>query len=244
MAADTSNLGMGGNPFLGQDTPYLQSIIDLSGRDMVNNFNRTTQPAFNSAMVKSGSFGNSGIDAANLAAQGQLQTNLGDMASKLRFNDYTQQQGMYQWQKQFDQNGQQWQDQFDRSLYNDAYGQNQQNLQTGLSLLGMLGGLNSQDITNSTNYQNTPLNYLTQFSNLAGAMGRGGQTSSVTGSNGGGTSPITSALGGAQLGNTFGNWWKNNNNYGTSGNNYNGSSGDVTAPNYQNGSDMGISYTP
>ncbi|MET3390639.1 hypothetical protein ABIC33_001262 [Variovorax sp. 1140] len=206
MAIDTSNLGMGGNPFLGADNPNLQSIIDLSSRDMVNNFNRTTQPAFNAAMVRSGSFGNSGIDAANLAAQGQLQTSLGDLASKLRFNDYSQQQGMYQWQKQFDQNGQQWQKQFDRSLYNDAYGQNQQNLQTGLSLLGMLGGLNGQDITNSTNYQNTPLNYLTQFSNLAGAMGRGGQTTNVTGNTGGGTNPITSAIGGAQLGNSFGKW--------------------------------------
>lgn len=240
MAIDTSNLGMGGNPYLGANNPNLQSIIDLSSRDMVNNFNRTTQPAYNAAMVRSGSFGNSGIDAANQAAQGQLQTNLGDLASKLRFNDYSQQQGMYQWQKQFDQNNQQWQNQFDRSLYNDAYGQNQQNLQTGLSLLGMLGGLNGQDITNSTNYQNTPLNYLTQFSNLAGAMGRGGQTSTTTGSTGVGSNPINSAVDGARLGNSLGNWWNNRNNIGTSGNNYNGSSGDVSAPNYQNGMDMGI----
>jgi len=241
MAVDTSNLGMGGNPFLGADNPNLQSIIDLSSRDMVNNFNRTTQPAYNAAMVRSGSFGNSGIDAANLAAQGQLQTNLGDLASKLRFNDYTQQQGMYQWQKQFDTNNQQWQNQFDRSLYNDAYGQNQQNLQTGLGLLGMLGGLNGQDITNSTNYQNTPLNYLTQFSNLAGAMGRGGQTSSTTGTTGGGTSPITSALGGAQLGNAFGNWWNG------SGNSYQSINQSAANNGYgntfqQNGNSANVSY--
>jgi hypothetical protein len=242
MAADTSNLGMGGNPFLGQDNPYLQSIIDLSSKDMVDNFNRTTQPAYNAAMVKSGSFGNSGIDAANLAAQGQLQTNLGDLSSKLRFNDYGQQQGMYQWQQQFDQNGQQWQNQFDRSLYNDAYGQNQQNLQTGMSLLGMLGGLNGQDITNSTNYQNTPLNYLTQFSNMAGAAGRGGQTSTVTGNNGGGTSPITSALGGAQLGNAIGNWWNSG-----SGNTYQGINQNAQNNGYgstfqQNGNSANVSY--
>lgn len=220
MAVDTSNLGMGGNPYLGNSSPELQNIIDMSSRDMVNNFNRTTQPAFNAAMVRSGSFGNSGVDAANLAAQGQLQTNLGDLASKLRFNDYSQQQGMYQWQKQFDQNGQQWQKQFDRSLYNDAYGQNQQNLQTGMSLLGMLGGANGQDITNSTNYQNTPLGYLTQFGNMAGAAGRGGQTSSGTNTaTGGGSSPITSAIGGAQLGNSFGKWLNN----GGSGSGYSGS---------------------
>ena len=185
------------NPYLGQNNPYLQQVIDLSSRDMVDNFNRTAVPAYNAAMVKSGSFGNSGIDELTRAGQSQLQQNLGDLTSKLRFNDYQQQQQMYQWDQGFD-----------RALYNDAFSQNQQNLQTGIGLLGTLQGYNANDYTTATGVQRTPLDYLTQFSNLAGAAGRGGQTQSTTG---GGSSPLTGALGGAQLGNAFSNWWNSNN---------------------------------
>ncbi|RQO57033.1 hypothetical protein DBV14_09495 [Variovorax sp. KBW07] len=232
---------MGGNPFLGQNNPYLQKNIDAASADLVKNYNLGAVPATNAGLVRSGSFGNSGLQEMQARDADMLQKNLGNLSNTARFNDYTQQQGMYQWQKGFDQNAQQWGDQFNRSLYNDAFGQNQQTLQTGIGLLGMLGGLNQQDIANTTKYQNTPLDYLTQFSNLAGAAGRGGQTSTTT-TPGGGSSPITSAIGGAQLGNAFGKWWNNSGNYGTSGNNYNGSSGNVSAPNYENGSDRGITY--
>ncbi|WP_431509750.1 hypothetical protein [Variovorax sp. DAIF25] len=219
MAIDTSNLGMGGNPFLskpGQTNPYLQDIIDLSSRDLVNNFNATTQPAFNAAMVRSGSFGNSGIDAANARAASGLQTNLGDLSSKLRFNDYTQQQDMYKWQKGFDENGRQFDLGFDRATYNDAFGQNQQNLQTGLGLLGLLSGANDSDLAAGGAIRDTPLNYLTQFGNLGSTIGRGGQTQQTTQT--GTSSPITGALGGAQLGRTLGglfgggNTWQGINN--------------------------------
>lgn len=205
------------NPYLGQNNPYLQQVIDLSSRDMVDNFNRTAMPAYNAAMVKSGSFGNSGIDELTRAGQSQLQQNLGDLSSKLRFNDYQQQQSMYQWDQGFD-----------RSLYNDAFSQNQQNLQTGIGLLGALQGYNANDYTTATGVQNTPLNYLTQFSNLAGAAGRGGQTQ-TTSSTGGGSSPLTSAIGGAQLGSSFADWWGRSG----SGSGYSGTYGSGT--NYGDG---------
>ncbi|WP_431107581.1 hypothetical protein [Variovorax paradoxus] len=238
--ADVSNLGMGGNPFLGQNNPYLQQNIDAASADMVKNYNLGAVPATNAALVRSGSFGNSGLQEMQARDADMLQKNLGNLANTARMNDYTQQQGMYQWQKGFDENTRQFDLGFDRATYNDAFGQNQQNLQTGLGLLGMLNGLNTQDIGNSTNYQNTPLNYLTQFSNMAGAMGRGGQTSTVTGS-GGGSDPITSALGGAQIGSSL---W---NRYNGGGNTYQSINQSAQNNGYgntfqQNGNSGNVSY--
>ena len=238
--ADISNLGMGGNPFLGQGNPYLQQNIDAASADMVKNYNLGAVPAGNAAMLRSGSFGNSGLQEMQARDADMLQKNLGNLSNTARFNDYNQQQGMFQWQKGFDENSRQFDLGFDRATYNDAFGQNQQNLQTGLGLLGMLNGLNTQDITNSTNYQNTPLNYLTQFSNMSGAMGRGGQTSTVSGG-GGGTDPITSALGGAQIGSSL---W---NRYNGGGNTYSSINQNAQSNGYgntfqQNGNSANVSY--
>ena len=205
--ADTSNMGMG-NPFLGKDNPYLQSIIDMTSKDMTDAYGRTALPAFNAGMIKSGSFGNSGIDEMTRAGADQLQGNIGDAASKLRFNDYATQQQMYQWQKNLDQNQSQFDDQFGRSLFNDGYAQNMGNLQVGMGLLGTLGQYNSADAaTAQTNYD-APLSYLTRFTGLAnGIAGNGGSTSSTTGTT---SSPVATALGGAQLGSKFADWWSSN----------------------------------
>lgn len=238
--ADTSNLGLGGavNPYLGQNNPYLQSIIDSTSKDMTDAYGRTTVAAQNAAALRSGSFGNSGLDEMQRADQKQLQDNIGDSASKLRFNDYTQQQQMYQWQQQQNQNqgqfdaslannkdqfgqtlannkdqfGQtlannqsQFNDQFGRSVFNDAYSQNQQNLQTGIGLLGTMGGYNAGDAATAGSLYNAPLSYLNQFSNLANSLGgNGGVTNSTQGTS---SNPLTSALGGAQLGSAFSDWW-------------------------------------
>jgi len=224
--ADPYNLGLGTtatNPYLGKANPNLEGIVDMTSRDLVNNYNRSTQPAFNAAMVRSGSFGNSGIDAANVAAQGQLQQSLGDNASKLRFNDYTQQQQMYQWQQQQDASNGQFNLGFGRALNNDAYGQSMGNLQAGIGLLGTLGGYNQQDITNSTNQQNTPMNYWQQFSNAANGMANGfGTTTGTTGTT---SNPLASLLGGAQLGSS---WWNSRNSGGTGGSGSTGGAGGNT----------------
>lgn len=188
------------NPFLGRDNPYLTDKINQAQGDLVRNYNLTTQPAYNNAMVKSGSFGNAGVQQMNENAQANLQRSLGDISTNMRGQDYQNQQGMYQW----DQN-------FDRQLYNDAYGQNMNNLTTGVGLLGTLAGYNAQDLQNGTNIQNTPYNYWSQFNNAANSLGQGygTQTGSVSG---GGYDPITSAIGGAQLGRSLwgsSNWQPN-----------------------------------
>ena len=213
MAYDPYNLGLGTtatNPYIGQSNPNLNSVVDQVTGDLTKQFNLTAQPAYNAAMLKSGSFGNSAIDELNRNAQDQLQRSVGDAASKLRFNDYTQQQQMYQWQQQQDANNAQWNLGFGRSLANDAYSQNMGNLQAGIGLLGTLGGYNQQDIANSTTQQNTPLQYWQQFQNAANGLANGfGTSTSTTGTS---SNPFAAALGGAQLGSS---WWNSRNNGGS-----------------------------
>lgn len=211
--AEVANWGLGeANPFLGKNNPNLQSIIDLTTRDMVENYGRTVLPASNAAMIKSGSFGNSGLQELERANAEGLQRNIGDAASKLRFNDYSQQQQMFQWdqgaqegKRQFDEGTRRYEQNFDRDVFNDGYTQNMGNLQAGMGLIDFMSRLNSTDINNSTARQNTPLNYLTQFTNMANGVGNGFGTSTTT--QGTSSNPLATAMGGAQLGSK---WWNSN----------------------------------
>ena len=226
MASDYTNPFAGQtNPYLGQSNPYLQQNIDKAQGDVVRNYNMTTQPAYNSAMVKSGSFGNEGVQQMNENAQKNLQSSLGDISNNMRMQDYTNQQGLYMQQQQFDRNkdtwdatfdrdNSQWNEGFNRSLYNDAYSQNMNNLTTGVGLLGTLAGYNANDLTNANNIQNTPLNYWNNFSNSANSLGQGYGT--TTGTVGSTSNPWTSALGGAQLGSAAMGWWNNQGRSGSS----------------------------
>jgi hypothetical protein len=211
--ADPYNLGLGTtatNPYLNKANPQLEGIVDQVTGDLTKQWNLTARPAMNAAMVKSGSFGNSALDELDRNSQDQLSRSVGDAASKLRFNDYTQQQDMYRWQQQQDATNGQFNLGFGRTLNNDAYSQNMGNLQAGIGLLGTLGGYNTQDINNTTTQQNTPLNYWQQFSNTANGIANGfGTTTGTTGTSG---NPFTSALGGAQLANS---WWNSGSNGGS-----------------------------
>jgi|SRR5882672_10671302 len=237
--AQQANLGMGANPFLGNGgSPYLQGQIDAASQDVVNNYNLTQQPAFNAAMVNSGSFGNEGVNQMNQQGQNMLQKNLGQLSNSMRQADYTNQQNMYQWQQglsnqqnQFQQNLGENQRQFNlgfgRDTFNDAYSQNMNNLTTGMGLLGQMYGYTGSDITNATTQQNTPLNYWSQFNNAANSLGQGyGTNTSTVGST---SNPLMGALGGAQLGNSAYNWW--NKNYGST-------------PSYSTSGDSSLMNTP
>lgn len=167
--------------------PYLDDTVNSVLGDIVRNYNLSTQPAYNSAMVQSGSFGNSGVDQMNNEAQRQLQTSLGRAASDLRYGDY--------WNNQ----------NFSRQLFNDAFSQQQQQLGNITGLMSMLGGANQQDLTNATTVQNTPLNYYGQFANQANSFGQGyGTQTNTTNMTG---SPLMGALGGMQLGSALGKAW-------------------------------------
>lgn len=88
--ADLSGWGAGtDNPYLGTSNPYLQQMIDAASGDVVRNFNLSARPASNATMVRSGSFGNSGLEEMARNDEKNLQGSLSDIATKLRFGDYT-----------------------------------------------------------------------------------------------------------------------------------------------------------
>lgn len=231
MASDYTNPFFGGsNPYLGKDNPYLTDKINAAQGDLVRNYNLTTQPAYNTAMAKSGSFGNAGVQQMNENAQRNLQKSLGDVSTNMRGQDYTNQQQLYMQDRAQNLQNYQWDQGFNRELFNDSYAQNMGNLQAGVGLLGTMAGYNANDLTNGTNIQNTPFNYWSQFSNAANGMGQGYGTSTGTIS-GGGTNPLMGALGGAQLGRSLWNSW-------------NGGSNQTSALNSGTANNTGTGYLP
>jgi hypothetical protein len=190
----------------------LQQSVDDALGDTVRAYNMTAQPAFNAAMVRSGSFGNEGINQMNAESQRQLQTSLGRQANDMRSGNLWQGLGFDAQNYWSNQN-------FDRGVYNDTFAQNQQQFQNGLNLLGLQNNANNQNLGLGTTIQNTPLNYYGQFANQANAFGQGYGTQ--TGSMSAQGSPLMGALGGAQLGNAFaknfGGWGSTPNYAGSSG---------------------------
>jgi len=184
------NLGMSGNPFLGASNPYLQQQINSTMGDLANSYNLLQKPNQESAMVGSGSFGNSGLQQLQQNAMNDQQKSMGQVAGNLRAQDYNNQQSMYQWDQGFN-----------KSIYDTTFNQNQQNLQNVTGLLGTMNGYNQQDIQNSTNIQNTPMNYWNQFSNAASGIGNGFGTSTNTTQMPG--NQTAGVLGGAMLGGQF-----------------------------------------
>lgn len=181
----------GANPFLGMNNPFLQSNIDATLGDITRNYNLAVKPQTESAMVRSGSFGNSGLMQMQGEQQRQLADTLGKTASNMRMNDYRDQMGMYQWDQQFN-----------KGLFDTAFNQNQVNLGNVTGLLGMMDQFNKGDVAASTTMQNTLLDYLKQFSDIAVGNGRMGTTSSGTQSMPG--SPLMGAIGGWGLGGQIG----------------------------------------
>ena len=117
--------GGGSNPYLGQSNPYLQQNIDNVNNDVVRAYNQTAVPGQITAGIKSGSFGNSGLQQMQLQDQQNLQKTLANNASGMRMQDYNQQQDMYKWQNQFNLGAQN--QGFNQGLARDQFGLGAQN---------------------------------------------------------------------------------------------------------------------
>lgn len=87
------NIISGGNL---NGNPYLQSQIDQAQGDLARNWNTVQKPQWDSAMQRSGSFGNSGVMQANQLAQNSLQENMGRIGSDMRFQNYNAERGYQQ----------------------------------------------------------------------------------------------------------------------------------------------------
>jgi hypothetical protein len=72
--------------------PYLQQNIDAAMGDITRNYNDAIAPGLTTQMVNSGSFGNTGAQAATQNSLNDLTKNLGNTASGMRMQDYSAQQ--------------------------------------------------------------------------------------------------------------------------------------------------------
>lgn len=72
----------------GQENPYLTQQIQKAQAETADAYNRQVRPNQVMQAVQSGSFGNATLMDAQAKQDSQLQQNLGDIASSMRFNAY------------------------------------------------------------------------------------------------------------------------------------------------------------
>lgn len=102
--AASSNLqqiiGGQANPYMGQanpyagSNPYLENTINSTLGDVTKQFNQNIVPTEIARGLQSGSFGNSGLQERQDQNRYDLSKSLGNIASEMRMQDYTQQQGL------------------------------------------------------------------------------------------------------------------------------------------------------
>ena len=83
--------GVGSNPY-GMGNPYLEQQIAGVTRNATAGFNDVVNPQFDRAAQQSGSFGNTGVEAARGRAMNEFGSNLANTVGGMRMQDYTQQQ--------------------------------------------------------------------------------------------------------------------------------------------------------
>lgn len=71
-----------------QQNPYLDQQVTNAQKSVVDSYNLSTKPQMESAMVGSGSFGNSGLQQMQRQSQNQLQQNLGNVATEMYGNAF------------------------------------------------------------------------------------------------------------------------------------------------------------
>ena len=72
----------------GQSNPYLDSSVNRAQQNVVNQYNNVTKPQTESAMVNSGSFGNSGLQQLQQQQQVATGRELGNISSQMYGQDY------------------------------------------------------------------------------------------------------------------------------------------------------------
>lgn len=105
--AAAARYATGANPYLGQttaqvgsagrnayagDNPFLQQQINATTKDATTAFNDVVNPQFDRMAQASGSFGNTGVEAARNRAMGEFGQNLANTVSGMRMQDYSNQQ--------------------------------------------------------------------------------------------------------------------------------------------------------
>jgi hypothetical protein len=134
----------GTNQYAGSN-PYLQQNIDAALGDITRNYNDAVAPGLSTQMVSSGSFGNTGNQAATQNSLNDLTKNLGNTASGMRMQDYTAQQGLAE--NQINRNMQ-------NSQFNAGLGQDyaSRNDQLRSQMLGLAPGYENEAMNVANNF--------------------------------------------------------------------------------------------
>lgn len=68
--------------------PYLDGIVNKAQGDVVRNYNNVVRPGQDAAMIRSGSFGNSGLQQQTMDQDQQLEDSLGNISTQIRGGAY------------------------------------------------------------------------------------------------------------------------------------------------------------
>lgn len=188
-AANTTLTNTLNGDFLNSN-PYMDSMVDKAQGDVVRNYNNVVKPQSDAAAIRSGSFGNSGIQSQQLDEQNQLQQNLGNISTQLRGQNYAterqNQQGALGFAPQFAAND-----------YNDA----NQLLTAGNQQQAQAQNAANQNYNWWQEAQNYPTNKLNTLGNAIGTVSGTGRTQTSTSP---GTSAGAGLLGGGLTGSQLG----------------------------------------
>jgi hypothetical protein len=220
-SASSSGGSMSFNPTM---NPYLQQMGDMMAGTMTNNWQRKVQPQIASQAVAAGGYGGSRQGVAEANSANDLNMGIGSALANLYGQGYGQGLNYDLGQQNLGLGYAN----LDRNINNDNLNWRMQGANFGLNLYDRMQQANQLGLQTGTQLQNTPLNYWNQFSQGANSLGQGYGTS--TGSQNMPGNPLMGAIGGAQLGSQFANWWGSGNG-GASNNNFwspgfNGSMGD------------------
>lgn len=214
MGLGTPGGGMGGSSgqsgsmsMTGQN-PYLKQMGDVMAGQMTDAFRTQVLTGIGSQAMAAGGYGGSRQGVVEANAMNDLGRNIGNSLTNLYGQGYNTalnyDLGLRNNQLGYGNLGLGYAN-LDRNINNDNWANNMQGAQFGLNVWDRLMNNNQTGINAGTNIQNTPMNYWNQFSQGANSIGQGYGTQTSSGSTQG--NPMLGALGGAQLGSQFSNWW-------------------------------------
>lgn len=190
--------GFTSNPYLNSQNPELQSTIDSTLGDITRNYNLNTKPQIGTAQVRSGSFGNSGLQEMQMESQRQLAGELGRAASGIRYQDYTNRAGLYENERNRQQQATLGAPAFSNVDYTDL----QAMQQAGNALQGQQQAERTAGYNAYLDAREWPFKTYGAYSQ---AMGNGGtQTATPQPQANRGANALGGALAGAQLGQSLG----------------------------------------
>jgi hypothetical protein len=180
-ANDTLTQTLNGG-FMGSN-PYLDGMVDKAQGDVVRNYNHVARPNQAASMIRSGSFGNSGIEQMTRDQDQDLMGTLGNISTQIRGGNYEAERGRMQ-------NALGYAPQFAQQDYNDA----NQLLQAGnqQNQFAQQQALQNKEWWNEA--QQYPAQQLGLFGNAIGNVMGSGRTNTTETP---GTSPLAAGLGGA-----------------------------------------------